>query len=377
MAVSYAIGAAEPLSVFVDTYKTGKIPDKDILGLIKESFDFRPVMIYYAWIIFASGDPVKQQAGQTSEEVKSVEVIAENIDDAVSSLSVGKSPLQSGLSVFERPSGTGGLGDGTPKSERYIPLLFCQLFSYFRSSLFLGELSTDEITEKSLKSFDGSTVCEDFLSMVQAWLSKLKWSELGGIFVETNQSELVAFTSYALAFPKDLLALIDTFDVMRSGVPNFCAVALALNDLGYKAMGIRLDSGDLAYLSCESREFFQDVEKEFGVPNFGRTALDWPFYQPITYALGFRSIPGTKIEPTQFIFHQERIKCRQLGGYDLEDKAARAYNLAAIKYWGPSTHINFPLENYHQELEEMKNMNRQEYIAHLRRSSGFSRGASM
>lgn len=67
-----------------------------------------------------------------------------------------------------------------------------------------------------------------------------------------------------------------------------------------------------------------------------------------------------------------------LGGYDMEDKAARAYDLAALKYWGPATHINFPLENYRQELEEMKNMSRQEYVAHLRRkSSGFSRGASM
>eukprot|EP00257_Ricinus_communis_P023493 XP_015583492.1 AP2-like ethylene-responsive transcription factor AIL1 [Ricinus communis] len=67
-----------------------------------------------------------------------------------------------------------------------------------------------------------------------------------------------------------------------------------------------------------------------------------------------------------------------LGGYDMEEKAARAYDLAALKYWGPSTHINFPLENYQQELEEMKNMTRQEYVAHLRRkSSGFSRGASM
>ncbi|KAF5746750.1 Integrase-type DNA-binding superfamily protein [Tripterygium wilfordii] len=66
------------------------------------------------------------------------------------------------------------------------------------------------------------------------------------------------------------------------------------------------------------------------------------------------------------------------GGYDMEDKAARAYDLAALKYWGASTHINFPLENYRQELEEMKNMTRQEYVAHLRRkSSGFSRGASM
>ncbi|KAL4355050.1 hypothetical protein GQ457_06G025800 [Hibiscus cannabinus] len=43
--VSYAIGVPEPLSVFVDTYKTGKIPDKDILQLIKENFDFRPGMI--------------------------------------------------------------------------------------------------------------------------------------------------------------------------------------------------------------------------------------------------------------------------------------------------------------------------------------------
>ncbi|MCO5604652.1 hypothetical protein L7F22_058822 [Adiantum nelumboides] len=66
------------------------------------------------------------------------------------------------------------------------------------------------------------------------------------------------------------------------------------------------------------------------------------------------------------------------GGYDKEDKAARAYDLAALKYWGPSTHINFPVSTYEKELEEMKNMTRQEYVASLRRkSSGFSRGASI
>ncbi|XP_057973642.1 AP2-like ethylene-responsive transcription factor ANT [Malania oleifera] len=75
---------------------------------------------------------------------------------------------------------------------------------------------------------------------------------------------------------------------------------------------------------------------------------------------------------------QTRKGRQVLGGYDMEEKAARAYDLAALKYWGPSTHINFPLENYKEELEEMKNMSRQEYVAHLRRkSSGFSRGASM
>ncbi|XP_019457138.1 PREDICTED: AP2-like ethylene-responsive transcription factor ANT isoform X1 [Lupinus angustifolius] len=67
-----------------------------------------------------------------------------------------------------------------------------------------------------------------------------------------------------------------------------------------------------------------------------------------------------------------------LGGYDMEEKAARAYDLAALKYWGSSTHINFPLQNYQMQLEEMKNMSRQEFVAHLRRkSSGFSRGASI
>ncbi|KAI3933852.1 hypothetical protein MKX01_028178 [Papaver californicum] len=66
------------------------------------------------------------------------------------------------------------------------------------------------------------------------------------------------------------------------------------------------------------------------------------------------------------------------GGYDKEDKAAKAYDLAALKYWGPTTHINFPLTIYEKELEEMKHMNRQEFVANLRRkSSGFSRGASM
>ncbi|ERN11230.1 hypothetical protein AMTR_s00024p00227390 [Amborella trichopoda] len=67
-----------------------------------------------------------------------------------------------------------------------------------------------------------------------------------------------------------------------------------------------------------------------------------------------------------------------LGGYDKEEKAAKAYDLAALKYWGPSTHINFPLSTYEKELEEMKNMTRQEFVANLRRkSSGFSRGASV
>ncbi|KAL1370880.1 hypothetical protein HN51_001072 [Arachis hypogaea] len=135
-------------------------------------------------------------------------------------------------------------------------------------------MSLDEIIDKSLSRKDGSSTCEDFVSLVQTWLNKIQWSSsLHGIFGETNQSELAAFISYALAFPDSFLALVDTYDVMRSGIPNFCAVALALQDLGYKAVGIRLDSGDLAYLSCEARKFFCSIEKEFAVPEFGKMAI--------------------------------------------------------------------------------------------------------
>ncbi|KAF9623052.1 hypothetical protein IFM89_036188 [Coptis chinensis] len=135
-------------------------------------------------------------------------------------------------------------------------------------------MSLDEIGDKSLRTCNGSGTCEDFVKLVQTWLNKLQCLDsLRGVFGETNQSELAAFTSYALAFPNNFLALVDTYDVMRSGIPNFCAVALALNDLGYKAAGIRLDSGDLAYLSCETRKFFSLIEKEFEVPGFGKTTI--------------------------------------------------------------------------------------------------------
>ncbi|KAL0876339.1 hypothetical protein Bca101_026044 [Brassica carinata] len=55
------------------------------------------------------------------------------------------------------------------------------------------------------------------------------------------------------------------------------------------------------------------------------------------------------------------------GGYDKEEKAARAYDLAALKYWGTTTTTNFPMNEYEKEVEEMNHMTRQEYVASLRR----------
>ncbi|KAG5404610.1 hypothetical protein IGI04_010729 [Brassica rapa subsp. trilocularis] len=74
-------------------------------------------------------------------------------------------------------------------------------------------------------------------------------------------------------------------------------------------------------------------------------------------------------------WNQNQNKKGKQGAYDDEEAAARAYDLAALKYWGPGTLINFPVTDYSRDLEEMQNLSREEYLATLRRkSSGFSRG---
>ena len=66
------------------------------------------------------------------------------------------------------------------------------------------------------------------------------------------------------AFPDGFLALVDTYDTLQSGVPNFICVALALRECGYAAAGVRLDSGDLAYLSKETRRLFLETDARYG-----------------------------------------------------------------------------------------------------------------
>ncbi|KAJ0469094.1 putative transcription factor AP2-EREBP family [Helianthus annuus] len=66
-----------------------------------------------------------------------------------------------------------------------------------------------------------------------------------------------------------------------------------------------------------------------------------------------------------------------LGAYDSEEAAARTYDLAALKYWGPDTTLNFEIDTYKKDIEEMEKLSKDEYLASLRRrSSGFSRGVS-
>ncbi|PSN33080.1 Nicotinate phosphoribosyltransferase [Blattella germanica] len=90
---------------------------------------------------------------------------------------------------------------------------------------------------------------------------------------EASDGELAAWISFAIAFPSGFMALVDTYDVRRSGLLNFCAVALALNDLDYKALGVRIDSGDLAYLSRMARCTFEKVAHQYNLPWFAKLKI--------------------------------------------------------------------------------------------------------
>lgn len=113
----------------------------------------------------------------------------------------------------------------------------------------------NDLTDRKLIGKDGKD--HDFMSMVL----KIRM-DFG--FNETNEGELAAFIAYAQAFPGTFLALVDTYDTLKSGVPNFLCVAVALMRLGYTPIGIRLDSGDLAYLSRESRRIFKRAGRKAG-----------------------------------------------------------------------------------------------------------------
>jgi len=73
-------------------------------------------------------------------------------------------------------------------------------------------------------------------------------------WVQSFDSEITAFRSYAHINPKTSILLVDTYDTLRSGVPNAILVAKEMAEIGEKLAGIRLDSGDLAYLSKKARK---------------------------------------------------------------------------------------------------------------------------
>jgi nicotinate phosphoribosyltransferase len=77
------------------------------------------------------------------------------------------------------------------------------------------------------------------------------------------KDEFEAFKKYAQHYPDNTVLLVDTYDVIESGVPNAIRVAKeVLEPMGKRLKGIRIDSGDLAYLSKKARKMLDEAGLE-------------------------------------------------------------------------------------------------------------------
>jgi nicotinate phosphoribosyltransferase len=79
------------------------------------------------------------------------------------------------------------------------------------------------------------------------------------VFMALGMGELGAFRAYAELYPDDCLLLVDTIDTLASGIPNAITVFEELQRKGHKPVGIRLDSGDLAYLSIQAARMLNEA----------------------------------------------------------------------------------------------------------------------
>ena len=81
-------------------------------------------------------------------------------------------------------------------------------------------------------------------------------------WIMSFKTELEAFRTYARLYPDNCLLLVDTYETLKSGVPHAIQVFSEMRDAGLpkpKLYGIRLDSGDLAYLSKKARKMLDDA----------------------------------------------------------------------------------------------------------------------
>ncbi|KAL1022723.1 hypothetical protein UPYG_G00031500 [Umbra pygmaea] len=127
--------------------------------------------------------------------------------------------------------------------------------------------SLEEVFPQTLVTANGDHDRIDLISLTKGWLGRV-CELLGAEPEKIHEGELASFLSYAIAYPHNFLPVIDSYSVTCSGLLNFCAVALSLFELGYRPLGIRLDSGDLCRQSVEVRHVFKLCSERFCIPAF-------------------------------------------------------------------------------------------------------------
>lgn len=82
-------------------------------------------------------------------------------------------------------------------------------------------------------------------------------------YIQGYEDELEAFRDFAKIRPKQCVLLVDTYNTLKSGLPNAIIVAKEMEGRGERLMGVRLDSGDLAYLAKKARVMLDDADLKY------------------------------------------------------------------------------------------------------------------
>lgn len=92
-------------------------------------------------------------------------------------------------------------------------------------------------------------------------VGKIGLGTMAHSWVESYPDELTAFIAFAEAYPNNAILLVDTFDTLKSGIPNAIKTFNWMKEKGLPLdhIGIRIDSGDLAYLSKEARKMLVEA----------------------------------------------------------------------------------------------------------------------
>lgn len=99
-----------------------------------------------------------------------------------------------------------------------------------------------------------NVIAADMLNMKAMGTQAHSW-------IESYPTEYDAFLSYAKVYPDNCILLVDTIDTLKSGIPNAIKVFnyMKENNMNIDNIGIRIDSGDLAYLSKEARKMLDEA----------------------------------------------------------------------------------------------------------------------
>lgn len=92
-------------------------------------------------------------------------------------------------------------------------------------------------------------------------------------YLSTSDGELAAFIDYANINPNSFSCVIDSYDTILHGTKNYIIVMCALNKLGYNSGSVRIDSGDLAYLSNQVRQEFLKIDNLFNINILSKTLI--------------------------------------------------------------------------------------------------------